>query len=203
MPLNPSILLATENPGKIRELAAILQPLNLKLLTLADLGGRIPPPQETGEDFLANALIKAQYYAAQSGHPALADDSGLMVQALGGAPGVHSARYGGENLSDAARNRLLLQTMRAVVDRRAKFQAVLVLAFEGRRLAWSRELAGEIAETPKGREGFGYDPIFREPKSGLTLAQMTLEAKNRLSHRARAGAALRADLPKIVSFLQS
>jgi XTP/dITP diphosphohydrolase len=198
-----TILLATGNPGKIRELKAILKPLNLRLLTLADLEGKILEPEETGADFLANALIKARHYAQASGYPALADDSGLVVEALGGRPGVASARYGGQNIGDAARNQLLTREMADISDRRAKFQAVLALVGHGESyLAWAGELAGTIADKPVGEGGFGYDPIFLEPSSGLTLAQLTLEEKNRISHRAKAGQALAKDLAKVDAFLR-
>ncbi|MDR1873148.1 MAG: RdgB/HAM1 family non-canonical purine NTP pyrophosphatase [Deltaproteobacteria bacterium] len=198
---NLPILLATSNPGKIRELGAILKPLNLTLLTLADLKDQYPPPAETGADFLANALLKARYYSDQSHLPALADDSGLEVKALNGEPGVHSARYGGEDLGDLKRSAYLLKKMANIADRKARFRAVLALAYKGQSLTWSGELVGEIALEAKGENGFGYDPIFIEPQSGLTLAQMPLEAKNRISHRARAGEALSLDLAKIAAFL--
>ncbi|MDR0549327.1 MAG: RdgB/HAM1 family non-canonical purine NTP pyrophosphatase [Deltaproteobacteria bacterium] len=198
----PSILLATSNQNKIRELKAILSPLGLPLVALADLKESWPVPIENGQDFLANALIKARYYAEKSGLAALADDSGLMVKALGGAPGVYSARYGGEKLKGLTKKEYLLQELAGVTDRRAKFKAVLVLAKpDGSSLDWSGELKGEIALELRGTLGFGYDPIFIEPKSGLTLAQMSLEEKNHLSHRARAGEALGRDLEKIIAFL--
>jgi XTP/dITP diphosphohydrolase len=163
-------------------------------LTLADFGS-IPPPEETGRDFLANALLKARYYAEKSGYPALADDSGLMVKALGGEPGVRSARYGGEGLTDAERNEFLLAKMAKIRERAAKFQAVLALASpSGRSFSWPGELAGAITQKPLGEMGFGYDPVFWEPISGLTLAQMDPAEKNRISHRALAVKALTLDL---------
>jgi XTP/dITP diphosphohydrolase len=201
--MTASALLATGNQGKIRELSLILKPLGLRLLTLADLGQKTPEPEETGESFLANALIKARHYAKASGLVALADDSGLTVAALGGAPGVRSARYGGQ-LSDQARNLFLLSEMAGATDRRARFKAVLALARpDGRSLDWAGELAGEIALAPLGSGGFGYDPIFLAPSSGLTLAQMPLERKNKISHRARAGEALARDLAKVAAFIKA
>jgi XTP/dITP diphosphohydrolase len=198
---NHSILLATSNKGKIRELGAIFKPLDINVLTLADLKDQYPPPEETGPDFLTNAILKARYYSEKSQLPALADDSGLEVKALNGEPGVYSARYGGENLSDPERNSYLLQKMAKATDRRARFKSVLALAFKDQSLTWRGELYGEIAYEPLGEEGFGYDPIFIEPKSGLTLAQMPLEAKNLISHRARAAKALSEDGLKIEAFL--
>ncbi|MDR2140800.1 MAG: RdgB/HAM1 family non-canonical purine NTP pyrophosphatase [Deltaproteobacteria bacterium] len=198
----PSILLATSNPGKIREYLSLFSPLGLNFMTLADLPQPVPEPRETGADFLANALLKARYYARVSSRPALADDSGLLVEALGGRPGVNSARYGGPGLSDAARCALLLKEMAASSNRRAKFQAVLVLAGPSEEyLSFEGELAGEILEKPLGEGGFGYDPVFLELQTGLTLAQMTLEAKNSLSHRAKAGAALRRNLDQVANFI--
>jgi XTP/dITP diphosphohydrolase len=197
----PTLLLATSNLGKIGELTAILKPLSLRLLTLADWPAKIPEPEETGEDFLANALIKAQYYAKVCGYPALADDSGLMVEALGGRPGVASARYGGGG-TDGSRKLKLLREMVGLKNRRAKFKSVLVLAGSGAEyLTWSGELAGEIAEKPLGEGGFGYDPLFWEPISGKTLAQLTLEEKNRISHRAKAGQAMARDFEAVRKFL--
>jgi XTP/dITP diphosphohydrolase len=196
----PALLIATFNPGKIQELTEALKPLNFRLVTLADLPGHCSAPFETGANFQENAILKARYYAGFAGIPALADDSGLMVDALGGEPGVYSARYGGEGLSDMARNLFLLEKMAGIKDRRARFVATLALASpEGTKTRfWEGTLLGEIALSPVGENGFGYDPVFLDPKSGLTLAQMTLAEKSRISHRARAVEKLRADPPDLV-----
>ncbi|MDR1083460.1 MAG: RdgB/HAM1 family non-canonical purine NTP pyrophosphatase [Deltaproteobacteria bacterium] len=197
-----SLLIATHNKGKARELLALLTPLGLSLITLSEVEPKIPEPQEWGHDFLANARIKAHYYADAAGFPALADDSGLRVTALGGRPGVNSARYGREGLSDEARNSALLAEMGNISDRRAYFEVVLVLAKpEGPDLCWTGRLDGEIAWEQIGDQGFGYDPIFIFPPKGKTLAQLTGPEKNSLSHRAAAILALKEDLDKVALFL--
>ncbi|MDR1395816.1 MAG: RdgB/HAM1 family non-canonical purine NTP pyrophosphatase [Deltaproteobacteria bacterium] len=194
------ILLATHNENKARELGPILGD-KFDLLTLSGLTQDLPVPAEDGEDFLANARIKAHYYAQRTGYPALADDSGMEVAALDNRPGIYSARYGGEELNDEQRYRYLLNEMIGFTDRSAKFTAALVLARpEGGDLCWIGELHGQISLEPIGTEGFGYDPLFLLP-SGLTLAQMTLAQKNEISHRARAAEAMKADLVRIESFL--
>ena len=199
------ILLATKNPHKARELAALT--VNLAgALPLADweaqAGRLLPPPGESGRTLAANALIKARAYAAATGLAALADDSGLAVPALGGAPGVYSARFGGQGLSDGERCLALLRLLRARRDRRAFFTTVLALARpDGGRLLWAGRLDGYLAKSPAGANGFGYDPIFRPRGSALTLAQLSPEQKNALSHRARAARAFLADEARVRVFL--
>ncbi len=183
------LVLATTNPGKIRELKEGLAPLGWTLLTLLDFPLRMP--KEEGHTFLDNALLKAAYVAKATGLPALADDSGLVVPALGGEPGVHSARYGGR-ATDRERNVFLLERMRDLKGeaRRARFVAVLALAYpDGHAEAYEGEVEGLILEAPRGEGGFGYDPLFWVPEAGKTFAEMTLEEKARYSHR---GKALRA-----------
>jgi XTP/dITP diphosphohydrolase len=198
----PKILIATHNRAKAKELSAILQPLGLRLLTLGDLMDDIPEPPETGPDFLTNASLKANYYAQMTSLAALADDSGLVVPALDGRPGVRSARYGGDYLTDSERNDYLLKEMAAVSDRRASFQVVLVLAKPSNgHLFWTGEVEGLVTHKPMGSAGFGYDPLFFVPEFNLTMAQMTSEAKNKISHRAQAAEALKRDLAKIRLFL--
>lgn len=188
-----SILLATTNPGKVSEMAALLAGLDYRLIGLADLPSPPPPVEETGSTFRENALLKAVYYHEQTGYPTLADDSGLAVDALNGSPGVLSARYGGKDLSDARRNERLLKEMRDVpVERRtARFICCLALIGEGIRETFEGACEGTIALTPRGDRGFGYDPIFVDPESGSTFAELTGEEKSRRSHRGQAMRLLR------------
>jgi len=187
-----TVVLATNNPGKVREVRAILAGLPLCLKVPAELGIRAAV-RETGETFEENAVLKALAYAAMAGKPAVADDSGLEVLALGGAPGVHSARYAGEEATDQERfEKLLLELSRAGTrDRRAVFRCVAALATpDGRVWIRSGELWGEIAPEPRGEGGFGYDPVFLVPELGRTLAELSTEEKNQLSHRGKAFRAL-------------
>lgn len=180
------IVLATANPGKIRELRSLLPP-NVEVVSAPALGIRLPP--ETGETFVENALLKARVAAQESGLIALADDSGLEVDALGGRPGVHSARYAGEHADDAQNIARLLRELRHVPlsQRTARFRAVVaIVAPDGREAVVEGTVKGCIAEKPRGRGGFGYDPVFIPCGHDRTFAEMTLEEKNRLSHRAQA-----------------
>ncbi len=199
------ILIATKNKHKAGELAALV----------ADLAGAAPladwerergivlaEPPENGETFADNALEKARHYARATGLPALADDSGLSVAALDGAPGVRSARYGGPDLDDPGRCRLLLEALDGRHDRRAFFTSVLALARpDGTALSWAGRVDGLITREPRGAGGFGYDPVFFHPPSGLTLAQLSPEAKNAVSHRARAARAFLDDGFRVARFL--
>lgn len=199
------ILIATKNRHKAEELAALTAAL-AGSLSLADwelAEGRIlDEPAEDGRSFAENARLKARSYAAAGGLITLADDSGLTVPALGGAPGVHSARFGGTGLSDRQRGLLLLRKMKNRRDRRAFFTTVLTLARpDGAWLHWRGRLDGFITDFPQGENGFGYDPVFRPLRSSLTLAQMSPEQKNSISHRALAARAFQADLPRIRDFL--
>lgn len=187
------LLLATSNPGKVAELQAILKPYDWQILSLSDLVGYTPPPEE-GDSFLANATIKARSACEFSGLIALADDSGLCVEALNGAPGIHSARFAAEDPSyaaghDAANNRKLLRLMENVTpqDRAAYFCCVMVLVYPD-HVMYSSEgrIDGEIALSPQGNGGFGYDPLFYLSEYGKTFAELGVEIKNRISHRAKA-----------------
>jgi len=184
------VVVATTNPGKYRELVEGLAPLEWELRPLLDFP--IELPTESGTTFEDNALIKAAYVAQKTALPALADDSGLVVDALGGEPGVYSARYGGRS-SDRDRNVYLLEQMRDVPpkERGARFVTVLTLAYpDGHVESYRGEVEGVILEAPRGSGGFGYDPLFYLPEAGKTFAEMTPEEKARYSHRARALAAL-------------
>ena len=185
-------VLATANRGKVAELTALLVEarLDIDVTPQSELGVSAPP--ETGATFVENALTKARHAALVSGLPAIADDSGLVVPALGGAPGVRSARFAGESADDGANIAKLLAALDSPsLDRAASFHCVLV-ALERPEdpapLIAAGSWAGEIARTPKGRGGFGYDPVFFDPRLERTAAELDAAAKNRVSHR---GAALR------------
>ena len=185
-----TILLASTNRGKTAELAAQMSGL-ARIICLSDLAVRPPAPEETGLTFRENALLKGDYYYAQTGLLTMADDSGLEVEALGGRPGVFSARYGGEHLTDAERNRLLLAELAELQgaaggSRRARFVCSLALVGPGRRLTFEGTCEGWLAPAPLGENGFGYDPIFIDPASGQTFGQLTAAQKSRMSHRGRA-----------------
>ena len=188
------VVLATLNPGKVRELARLLGDLPIELVDLADVPGASLPP-ETGATYVENALIKARAAHRLTGHAALGDDSGLEVEALGGAPGLHSARFGGPGLDDAGRVTLLLERLRAVPagKRSARFRCVIALVDEsGGERAVEGVVEGEIAAAPRGAGGFGYDPVFFYPPLGRTFGELSDRDKERVSHRALAARAARA-----------
>lgn len=192
-----TVVLATTNRGKVREFTALiaLHPALAEwtLTTPDELGVAIPPIEETGATFAENALLKARAVAKAVNLPALADDSGLCVNALDGAPGLHSARWAGPNASDAERTALLLARLVAVpaARRTARFMCALALVRpSGEVLAVSGACEGVIAAAPHGTDGFGYDPVFLLPALGRTMAQLSPAEKNTLSHRAQAVARL-------------
>ncbi len=194
-----TLVLATHNRGKRREWQAMLEGLPITLV-LPDELGLSDPVEETGATYLENALLKARSMAAISGLPALADDSGLEVDALEGAPGLHSARY--VLGSDEIRYRALLRALEGVpaAQRGARFRCVAALALQdGREYHTEGLCEGVIQFAPAGAEGFGYDPVFFLPEVGCTMAQLSFEEKNRISHRARAAQAMRAILEQISS----
>lgn len=181
------LVIASNNPGKLREFQAMLAPLGIEVLTQSQMG--ISEAEEPHCTFIENALAKARHVSKESGLPALADDSGICVTALGGAPGVWSARYAGEPKSDRRNNEKLLQDMRGVVDRRAHYYCVLVLvrhADDPQPLIAEGEWHGEIAHDERGDGGFGYDPMFWLPEQGKMSSELTHEEKTLLSHRGRA-----------------
>ncbi|MCM8750049.1 RdgB/HAM1 family non-canonical purine NTP pyrophosphatase [Thermomicrobiaceae bacterium CFH 74404] len=180
------IVLASSNPGKLRELQSLLPP-EVEVVSAAEAGVTLPP--ETGSTFAENALLKARAAAQQSGLIAIADDSGLEVDALGGEPGVRSARYAGPRASDAANIALLLNRLDGVPEgrRTARFRAVVALVVpDGSEFLGEGVLEGQIVHAPRGQGGFGYDPVFQPLGENRTVAEMTLEEKNRVSHRAQA-----------------
>ncbi len=188
------VVVATRNRGKLRELVPLLSEagLGLELVTIDDLAPQAEL-REDGDTFDANAFAKARQAAAATGLPALADDSGLEVDALGGAPGVYSARYAGPGADDARNNAKLLAALRASpAPRTARYRCVAAYVDPARGLEMARagSCEGEILADPRGDGGFGYDPLFLVPALGRTMAELPLEQKNRLSHRAAAFRAL-------------
>jgi XTP/dITP diphosphohydrolase len=184
------MLIATNNPGKVREYDDLLRGLGLELCGLADMGLE-SQVDETGHTFDENARLKAQAYCQASHLLTLADDSGLEVAMLDGAPGVHSARYAGQGASDADRIRKLLAALDGVPwdDRAARFRCVIALAWpDGRLETFEGQCTGVIALEPKGTNGFGFDPVFYLPELNCTMAELPMDVKNRISHRARAAA---------------
>lgn len=189
------LVLASGNPGKLREFGQLLAPFDFEVLPQSAFN--VPEAEEPHITFVENAIAKARHAAQLTGLPALADDSGLCVSALGGAPGVWSARYGGEPKSDAKNNAKLLADLAGVADRRAHYVAVLVLmrsADDPQPIVAEGEWHGEIIDMPRGAGGFGYDPYFLVPELGLTVAELPHEEKNRRSHRGQALAQLLARL---------
>jgi XTP/dITP diphosphohydrolase len=183
-----TLLLATRNPGKKREIEKFLLQgrSKISLLSLSDVNaaGEI---RESGATFAENARLKADYYSRHTGLDTLGDDSGLEVAALGGRPGVLSARYAGDGAADDARIEKLLDEMKGVADRRARFISAVCISRNGSPLAgFIGQVEGEILSAKRGEGGFGYDPLFLYPPLGKTFAELTLEEKNRVSHRARA-----------------
>ena len=189
------LLLGTRNTGKVAELRAILKGLDLELQAVDELAEPPPDPPEDAATYAENAIFKAQSYARATGIATIADDSGLEVDALGGAPGVRSRRYFGEDVAPADRNRMLLALLDGVSVRTARFVAVIALAQpDGRVQTFDGEVRGEIATAPRGADGFGYDPVFVIAADGRTMAEVPRAEKNAISHRGLAGAKLRAAL---------
>lgn len=178
------LVLCSGNPGKLAELRALLPP-GVTVRTLADVGLPEDLP-ENGDTLEANALEKARFAFERCGLPCLADDTGLEVDALGGAPGVRSARYAGPARDPAANMALLLERLAGVTDRRARFRTVLALVHRGGEQLFEGEVRGAITEAPRGAAGFGYDPVFLPAMSDLTFAELPAASKNAISHRGRA-----------------
>jgi XTP/dITP diphosphohydrolase len=179
-------VLASNNPGKLRELNTILSALGLEVISQREAGLNLDV-EETGTTFEENSLLKAQAACQASGMIAIADDSGLEVDALDGAPGVYSARYGTPDLDDQGRTALLLKNMEGKEERACRFVSVVTCCFpDGRVLVARGTCEGQVAEKPQGDNGFGYDPIFYVPELEKTFAQLSDEEKNARSHRGRA-----------------
>lgn len=189
-------MVASNNPDKIKELKAILagafEPVSLKEK------GIFSDPEETGETFAENSEIKARFAMEKSGLPTIADDSGLAVFALDGRPGVYSARFSGPDATAETNNALLLKELEGVSDRRAKFISVVTLLFpDGRKIQAEGEIEGEILLAPRGKNGFGYDPLFYVPEMKKTFAELSAKEKNKISHRAKALALFEKRLKEI------
>jgi len=183
-----TLLIATSNPGKVAELAAMLEGLDCRVIGFSDLPEVPATVEETGQTFAENALIKAEHYHRLTGLPALADDSGLEVDTLDGRPGVYSARYGGENLPSAEQVQLLLNELKDVPahKRTARFVCSIALVGDGLNKMFEGRCEGLIAHEPRGEYGFGYDPVFIDAELGLTFAELTREEKAPRSHRGKA-----------------
>lgn len=189
------LVLASNNAGKLREFAQMLSALDFEVLPQAHFN--VPEAEEPHVTFVENALAKARHAAKLTGLPALADDSGICVTALGGAPGVYSARFAGEPKSDARNNQKLIADLQGKSDRRAHYVCVLVFvrhADDPQPIIAEGEWHGEIVDTPKGENGFGYDPYFFVPEKGCTGAEMSSADKNAMSHRGKALRQLMAQL---------
>jgi XTP/dITP diphosphohydrolase len=196
------LVIATGNPGKIIEIQELLAGFPVQIRSLADFGP-IPEVEEDGETFEENAYKKASFTARILGIPALADDSGLMVEALDGAPGVYSARYAGENATDEQRVAKLLGEMQEQTGRNAAFECVISIAVpSGPALTYEARCEGLIAEQPAGQKGFGYDPVFFYPPLNKTFGQMTIEEKGRVSHRGKALNELKQEFDKVLVWIR-
>ena len=191
-------ILAGNNPGKLREMNEILTEIGIEVIRQSELGFDIHT-EETGNTFEENAFLKANELMLASGMPAIADDSGLEVDALGGQPGVYSARYGGESCkTDADRTALLLKNMENRELRTARFVSSIACVFpDGRRIAVRGEVEGEITLEPRGEGGFGYDPVFYLKEFAATMAEISQEEKNAVSHRGRALQKLKTELERM------
>lgn len=185
------LVVASNNPGKLREIGELLAPLSIEVIPQSQFAaGEVDEPHPT---FVENALIKARHASRCAGLPALADDSGICVSALGGSPGVNSARYAGEPKSDERNNQKLISALQGKADRRAYYYCVIVLlrhAEDPQPIIVDGAWLGEIVDQPRGAGGFGYDPYFWVPEFGKTSAELTAGQKNRISHRGQALAKL-------------
>ena len=197
---NP-LVIATRNKGKTTEIGDMLKGFPVEIKNLDDFGP-IPQLEEDGETFDENAYKKASFASRIFGFPALADDSGLIVEALDGAPGVHSARYAGEHATDEQRCMKLLQEMEGRTNRRAVFECVISIAVPtGKALTYEARCEGLITDKLIGSNGFGYDPVFYYPPLGKTFAELTLNEKNRISHRGKAFKELQEEFDKVLIWI--
>ena len=196
------LVIATNNQNKLREFQEILSGLDIEIKSLADFGP-IPQPVEDGTTFDENAYKKALHTAKVLGLPAIADDSGLVVEALDGKPGVHSARYAGDNASDKQNLQKLLENLKEETNRKAYFQCVLSIAVpSGPALTYEGRCAGTIIDEPRGDNGFGYDPVFYFEQFGKTFAELNSEEKHSVSHRGLALGEVKAEASKIKKWLE-
>jgi XTP/dITP diphosphohydrolase len=197
-----TLVIATSNKGKTAEIKDLLKGFPVDIKNLNDFGP-IPPLKEEGNTFDENAYQKASFAARILGLPALADDSGLLVEALDGAPGIHSARYAGENATDEQRYLKLLDEMQGTSNRNAAFECAISIAVPtGPALTYEARCQGLITERPAGSNGFGYDPIFFYPPLNKTFAELTREEKSRVSHRGKAFAELKDEFDKVLIWIR-
>ena len=197
-----TLVIATKNSGKLIEIETLLKNYPISLKSLSDFGP-IPQVEEDGLSFDENAYKKAAFTARVLGLTALADDSGLVVPALGGEPGVHSARYGGDGLTDMQRCELLLKNLSGQTDRKAYFSCVISIATPtGAALTYEARCDGMIAESAVGTGGFGYDPVFYYPPLNKTFAEMTVEEKSQVSHRGNALKEMQREFDKVLGWIQ-
>ena len=197
------IVLATKNAGKVKEFQQLLKNFPVEIKNLNDFGP-IPEVEEDGTTFDDNAYKKASFTAKVLGLPAIADDSGLVVEALDGAPGVRSARFASENATDKENIEKLLHEMEGISNRKAAFECVISIAVpSGPALTYEGRCEGEITVKPEGTSGFGYDPIFYYPEYGKTFAEISGEEKNKVSHRGRALQEVAAEFDKVLAWLEA
>jgi XTP/dITP diphosphohydrolase len=197
-----TLVIATANKGKTSEIRDLLKGFPIHIKNLADFGP-IPEVEEDGNTFDENAYKKASFTARILGLPALADDSGLLVEALGGAPGVHSARYAGEDATDEQRRNKLLGEMKGKTDRRAAFECVISIASPtGAALTYEARCEGLITTEPAGSNGFGYDPVFYDPPLKKTFAELTMQEKSHVSHRGKALGDVRDEFDKVLLWIR-
>jgi XTP/dITP diphosphohydrolase len=202
MPTAQTLVIATRNQGKAREIQALLQDFPVTIKDLSAFGP-LPEIEEDGSTFEENAYKKASLTARMLGLPALADDSGLVVEALNGAPGVYSARFGGAGLNDEQRCQRLLAALQSKADRRASFECVISIAVPaGPALTYEARCEGLIADAASGDGGFGYDPIFFYPPYSKTFGQMSIDEKSQVSHRGKALMEVKQEFDKIIKWLQ-
>ena len=196
------LVIATRNKGKTKEIKDLFKDFPVDIKNLDDFGP-IPHLEEDGDTFDENAYKKASFAARILGMPALADDSGLTVEALNGAPGVHSARYAGENATDEQRYLKLLSEMEGMTNRKAAFECVISIAVPtGPALTYEARCEGLITQMPAGSNGFGYDPVFYYPPYKKTFAELTRQEKNRVSHRGKALAELKDEFDKVLIWIR-
>ncbi|MDO9565176.1 MAG: XTP/dITP diphosphatase [Candidatus Desulfaltia sp.] len=197
-----TLVIATANKGKTSEIRDLLKGFPINIKNLADFGP-IPEVEEDGNTFDENAYKKASFTARILGLPALADDSGLLVEALEGAPGVHSARYAGEDATDEQRRNKLLGEMKGKTDRRAAFECVISIASPtGAALTYEARCEGLITTEPAGSNGFGYDPVFYYPPLKKTFAELTMQEKSHVSHRGKALREVRDEFDKVLLWIR-
>jgi len=197
-----TLVLATSNKGKTSEIRDLLKDFPVNIKNLDDFG-QLPEVEEDGDTFDENAYKKSSFTARILGLPALSDDSGLLVEALGGAPGIHSARYAGENATDEQKRVKLLHEMEGITDRKAAFECVISISVPtGYALTYEARCEGLIASEPAGSNGFGYDPVFYYPPLKKTFAEITMGEKSHVSHRGKALRELRDEFDKVLTWIR-